>query len=342
MSSPLLVTAGYDETLNLWHPHKAECFQSIPHADSHVNCLVFSPDRAFLAAGGNPQIRFYSVASALSGGSTQPVTSYDGHTNNVTSLGFECFGNWFFSSSEDGTVKIWDCRAEGFQMYYENVGVPVHSAALNPNQAEIVIGDQSGNLHFWDLVANKVRARMAPEVGVAIKSVAIAGDGQMMCAANHHGVVFTWQILPDDAVEAFQRFQAHQHYITKCVFSPEGSCCLATASADGTACLWRITCEGGEAAGEVDGQGQRYANTATLVGHKKWVWDVVFSCDGELVVTGSSDCSCCVWSARTAVRLLHLTGVHRRSVTCVALWDQVQPVPHAGPLRPGPSGGRRG
>lgn len=38
------------------------------------------------------------------------VRSFDSHTNNVMAVGFQCDGNWMYSGSEDGTVKIWDLR----------------------------------------------------------------------------------------------------------------------------------------------------------------------------------------------------------------------------------------
>ena len=43
----------------------------------------------------------------------QPVSSYDGHTGNVTAVGFEQHGRWMYTGSEDGTVKIWDLREGG-------------------------------------------------------------------------------------------------------------------------------------------------------------------------------------------------------------------------------------
>lgn len=38
------------------------------------------------------------------------LRSFDSHTNNVMAVGFQCDGNWMYSGSEDGTVKIWDLR----------------------------------------------------------------------------------------------------------------------------------------------------------------------------------------------------------------------------------------
>jgi G protein beta subunit-like protein len=39
-----------------------------------------------------------------------PVVSFDGHTNNVTSVGFQKDGRWMYTGCEDGMVKIWDLR----------------------------------------------------------------------------------------------------------------------------------------------------------------------------------------------------------------------------------------
>ena len=129
------------------------CYRTLQYADSQVNKLEITPDKHYLAgapyyivcararlirtdsyvpcaAAGNPAIRLFEVNT----NNPQPITSFEGHTNNVTAVGFERDGRWMYSGSEDGTVKIWDLRASGFQREYESRGA-VNSVVLHPNQA---------------------------------------------------------------------------------------------------------------------------------------------------------------------------------------------------------------
>ena len=56
-------------------------------------------------------------------------------------VGFQKDSKWMYSGSEDGTVKIWDMRAPGFQREYASRGA-VNTVVLHPNQGELVSGRQ--------------------------------------------------------------------------------------------------------------------------------------------------------------------------------------------------------
>ncbi len=95
--------------------------------------------------------------------------SLDGHTGNVTSIAFQANNRWAVTSSEDGTIKIWDLRlfpflrllqkthsihrAPGIQRDYE-LKTPVNEVIIHPNQGELISCDQNGSIKIWDLGEN--------------------------------------------------------------------------------------------------------------------------------------------------------------------------------------------
>jgi len=213
--SVVLATAGYDHTVRFWEATRGVCYRTLQYADSQVNKLEITPDKRYLAAAGNPHIRLFEVNTQ----NLQPVTSYDGHQGNVTAVGFERDGRWMYSGSDDGTVKIWDLRAGGYQREYESRGAVTVSlflflfrisilfcmgnqtdvlfcspqcCVLHPNGTELISGDQNGNVRVWDLTQNACSCELVPEVGVAVRSVSIAGDGSLVVAANSSGTCYVW------------------------------------------------------------------------------------------------------------------------------------------------------
>jgi WD40 repeat protein len=59
-------------------------------------------------------VRLYDVLSQ----NPNPITTFEGHTKNVTAIQFQSQGRWFVTSSEDGTIKIFDVRTLGIQRDY--------------------------------------------------------------------------------------------------------------------------------------------------------------------------------------------------------------------------------
>ncbi|CAL5423376.1 unnamed protein product [Camellia sinensis] len=241
--SVILATASYDHTIRFWEAKSGRCYRTIQYPESQVNRLEITPDKRYLAAAGNPHIRLFDVNS----NSPQPVMSYDSHTNNVMAVGFQCDGNWMYSGSEDGTVKIWDLRAPGCQREYESRAA-VNTVVLHPNQTELISGDQNGNIRVWDLTANSCSCELVPEVDTAVRSLTVMWDGSLVVAANNRGTCYVWRLLQGTQTmtnfEPLHKLQAHDGYILKCLLSPEfcePNRYLATASADNTVKIWNVS-----------------------------------------------------------------------------------------------------
>lgn len=164
----VLVTGGYDHKIRFWDATSGMCSKSISFGDSQVNCIQVSYDKSLLAAGGNPIIQLFDVNTV----DERPLLTYDGHTNNVTTVGFQRDQKWIYSSSEDGTVRVWDTRSNTNSRKYD-CGSPVNTVCIHPNQAELISGDQNGTIKVWDLTADKCREEYIPLPEIPIRSLSI-------------------------------------------------------------------------------------------------------------------------------------------------------------------------
>lgn len=112
------------------------------------------------------------------------MLTFEGHLNNVTGLGFHCDTKWMVTSSEDGTVKIWDTKTGLVQRNYNHAS-PVNDVVIHPNQGELISCDRGGNVRIWDLGENKCSHQLIPEDDNSVASVTVASDGTLLCAGNN-------------------------------------------------------------------------------------------------------------------------------------------------------------
>ena len=174
-SSPVLViTASYDHTIRFWDVLQGNCLATLQHNESQVNSLTISPDKKFLVVAGNPNFRIFDIEETMTTSALASTNSPDfsastaniqakniiqSHSGNVISIGFPSSCQWMFTASTDGTVKIWDFPGLKCQKEFGNKS-QINKAVLHPNQAEIIIGDESGYVRVLDLLKGTFIAEM--------------------------------------------------------------------------------------------------------------------------------------------------------------------------------------
>lgn len=169
--SVVLATAGYDHKIRFWEAPSGVCVRMIKFADSQVNRLEITPDKQFIAACGNPAIRLYEIEHQPQQSSNQQepqqaVLTLEGHTNNVTAIGFQKDGRYLYSSSEDGTIKVWDLRNPNYSRSFD-VGAPVNSVCLRSDRDEFIAGDQNGYVKVFDLGSSGCINSVKPSGGTS-------------------------------------------------------------------------------------------------------------------------------------------------------------------------------
>ncbi|ODV82042.1 protein required for amino acid permease transport from the Golgi to the cell surface [Suhomyces tanzawaensis NRRL Y-17324] len=328
--SVILASAGYDHTIRFWDALTGVCSRTIQHTDSQVNRLEITSDKRFLAAAGTLYVRLYDIRQAGSSGNAtaaasatnngnvnghgnhnngnnNPVMTFEGHTNNVTSLAFQIENKWMVTSLEDGTVKVWDVRSPSVQRSYKH-HCPVNEVVIHPNQGELISCDQDGNIRIWDLGENQCTHHLIPEDDVPINSLSVASDGSMLVAGNNKGNCYVWKMQNQRDITSLTpitKFRSHLKYITRVLLSTDMKH-LATCSADHTARIWSTQ--------------QNFNLETTLQGHQRWVWDCAFSADSAYLVTACSDHYVRLWDLSNSETVRQYNGHHKGAV-CVALND---------------------
>ncbi|KAF9052685.1 WD40-repeat-containing domain protein [Panaeolus papilionaceus] len=307
--SVILVTGSYDHEIRFWEAWSGICSRTIARTgeSGQVNRLAISHDKRLLAAAIHKKICIYDIASA----SSDPVMTFDGHTNNVTSIAFNSEGKWLVSGSEDGTIRIWDLRAGNtVHRTYEN-GAPVNDVCIHPNQGELISCDQAGSIKQWDLTDNVCSHELTPAGDIPIRSITLASDGTCLVAGNNQGTCYVWRVNDENTnfprFQAVTRFPAHEKYLTRCLLSPDARY-LATCSADTFVKIWSIT------------PSYEFKLDKVLVGHQRWVWDCAFSADSAYLVTASSDHTARLWEMASGETVRQYNGHHKAAVCC-ALHD---------------------
>ena len=109
---------------------------------------MLSEDKKYLGACSHGLVKVYDTTALDASEMT-----FDGLKGNAVAMEFQRQNKWFFVACEDGSIKIFDFKSQGYQRQCDNAGVMIHCAVLHPNEVEIIFGDQSGEIKVWDLQA---------------------------------------------------------------------------------------------------------------------------------------------------------------------------------------------
>lgn len=305
----ILATGGYDHTIKLWQAHAGVCYWTGQHADSQVNSLCLTPDNQKIAAAGYQHIRLYDLNSS----SPNPIINYEGVSKNVTCVGFQEDGKWMYTTGEDAHARIWDLRGKSVQCHHAyKTTAAINYAVLHPNQTELILCDDSGMIHVWNL-RNDRNEQLIPEHEATIQCVAVDPNGKYLAAVNNQGRCHIWSLFYDFPGESLQlkpqnEILAHTRQALKCKFSPD-SMLLVTTSADQTASVWRT-------------KDFSLCQKLSVSGGQKWVWDAAFTNDSQYVITASSDGLARLWCIETGDVEREYSG-HQKAITALAFSDNV-------------------
>lgn len=331
--SKLIVTAGHGPRVRVWDRYGQLLWERAIHP-RNVWIVWFSPDGRRLVAGGGNGDPVVTVFDAATGAVERELV---GHTDIVSRVRFNASGTRVFTSSLDGTAKMWNAHTGALLRTFRGGEGNVGLVGVPDDGHRLITSDQDGSVHVWETDSGVAIAKISAQaVGITAIEAPPAGDVIVTCGLDEMAL---WRprtmpmvaTLSNTSGVFSARFDRHHHVVT--------------CASDGTVGIWDAagrslrtvrplgpSPEGCNAA--PDPAGRRVAvagaadhtarildlvapETASVVlgGHTARVTSIDFG-DGDRVVTGSEDGTVRLWSARdgTAVRTIEQRGTHIAAV----------------------------
>jgi WD40 repeat protein/serine/threonine protein kinase len=216
---------GGDRTVRVWDPAAGRQLKLFAMT-AQVHALDVSPDGRFALVGmGNGQIAYLDLEAV------NVVTTLKGHTTTVGWVGFAPDGQRAFSTSSDGTARMWNLATGEEMKRFTVVNQRARGGAVFPDGKRLLTGDGGGLLQIWDVATGKEIKRI--EQAAFIDSVAVLPDGKRALVTGVAGA----RLYDLESGRELRNFREEGEEVHQSAVSPDGKW-LLTAAFDGKARLW--------------------------------------------------------------------------------------------------------
>ncbi|MFI9330319.1 hypothetical protein ACIGZJ_22575 [Kitasatospora sp. NPDC052868] len=254
-----LATATTDQTLRLWDLHDPASPQAVGstttgHQDT-INQMIFTPDGGALVTNDQTSVRLWNVkdqARPTALGTLVDLADQAAHDYGVGigHLALSADGAVLAVETREGagqtSVRLWDVRDPARPRPAGTLSAPLGTIESGPPVSvtslvvvgtTVILGDQDGRLHLWD-IGDPARPRSrGPAVSahaVKVTSLALDPQGRTLATSSEDHTVRLWDIRDPSRLRPLGTpLTGHAGPVTALAYSPDGRH-LVTTSRDGT------------------------------------------------------------------------------------------------------------
>ncbi len=213
-------------------------------------------------------------------------------------------GKRLFSTSNDGTARLWDIET-GREIRQFRHPAGLRPAAVLPDGRRAITGCGDGVVRLWDLNSGGL-IRTLVQHSASVWAVALSPDATHVLSGGEDRTLRILDVARGGEVRQFEGIST----TVMCVaFSPDG----------------RRVAAGGQNGVVYLGDTQTSDPLRVLTGHTNWVWDVAFTPDSRHAVSSGADGRLICWDldAKRALREVKVDGYVIRSLVIGADGRQV-------------------
>ena len=231
---------------------------------------------------------------------------YEGHEAEVSDLAFAPDGSWLASSSNDGTIQIWNPATGEQRTLIDYRGFQVYALAASPDGQRLASVGHGVDFTIWDSESGEQVLVIPLPSDALVYTLSFSPDGKQILAAGSpegeqilaagdpgNGGVLIWDAISGQPLDSINVPGGAKG----ASFSPDGEL-IVSAGGDGVIRLWDV---------------RTGAEVGEFVGHQEAASAVWFSPDASRLVSVGEDRTVRVWDVRSGEEialLLHVSPVN--------------------------------
>lgn len=331
------------------------CIQILDHHTTPISKVVIAPDNQTLAAASHDGlIHLWTTESSTTFELSQQL---QGHEGRVRGISFDPQQEVIASCGDDGTVRLWDLRTTKCILTQSAHDSYVYAVAISADGLHLASCGADKMVHIWEIEkspatdASDAEDRLVTlnnQQTVAghtlpVHNLAFSPDSSRLATCAEDGL-----ILLSDLADSASRKSIHGHagWIRGLAFSPDGHM-IASAGVDVTLRLWDV--ESGENISNLHGFSISITSASLspdekqlvtgdyvvrlweladdkspmiLAGHESFIWQVLYSQNGQWIASASNDACVRLWDPHTGKSVYKLQA--ERAVYSIAFGQHDQ------------------